>query len=200
MTSIKERPILFNAEMVRAILEGRKTQTRRLIKRQPRKIPAGWYWETSKHWFPFTEHDAKNLMLPGKEQIDCPYGQPGDRLWVRETSRLMSGGPGKIVNIGYLADGGQSGFITTENRKPYLFTRNTPSIHMPRWASRILLEITNVRVERIQEISWIDLETEGNKGVPNDLKNFIERWNKIYPGSWDRNDWVWVVEFKKVAP
>ena len=116
---MKERPILFSAPMVRAILAGTKTQTRRVVKLKPD------YMETF-------------LRLPNKVAC-CPYGQPGGRLWVRETFEDCESALHSCVL--YRADGGTPG------------TKWTPSIHMPRWASRITLEITGVRVERLQDIS-----------------------------------------------
>lgn len=193
---MKERPILFNGEMVRAILEGRKVQTRRPIKPQPKKISGGWFWDSKKYWFSFTEEEAPMIQ----DKVDCPYGQPGDRLWVRETFR----GDPYTQKVEYKSDSSTSAVQST--------LRWRPSIHMPRWASRILLEITNVRVERIKEI---DEEGAGNEGrypclfcIEGDTSHghskesarseFEKSWKHIYPGSWDRNDWVWVLEFKRI--
>lgn len=195
----KERPILMNGEMVRAILNGRKTQTRRIIKtRKPWLTQCDWY---GKHpgggWW---GHDGiPGDVKPGCERgFACPYGQPGDRLWVRET--WCSDG----VNVWYRAD-----------KHPELDHGWEPSIHMPRWASRILLEIVDVRVERVQEISEADAIQEGIKdhrelnapfntmfdGI--ELGEFQSRWKKLYPlggDSWESNPWVWVIEFKVIEP
>ena len=171
-----ERPILFSAPMVRAILAGTKTQTRRVVKLKPD------YMETF-------------LRLPNKVAC-CPYGQPGGRLWVRETFEDCESALHSCVL--YRADGGTPG------------TKWTPSIHMPRWASRITLEITGMRVERLQDISEADAMAEGvHYSLLEKIQAGQDRWarhayKKLWesihgPGSWDLNPWVWVVEFKGVA-
>lgn len=169
---MKERPILFSAPMVRAILDGRKTQTRRVV-----KLRNGQYMPPS-----------EKADINGWRQMlrNCPYGQPGDRLWVREThfdaKRLNEG------RILYRADGDVSRFGWT------------PSIHMPRSASRITLEVTGVRVERLQDISEADAVAEGvvwEQGQTA-INVFETLWESINgAGSWDANPWVWVVEFKR---
>lgn len=197
---MKERPILFSAPMVRAILEGRKTQTRRVVKH----APAPWN----------AEHTAWDMTC-------CPYGQPGDRLWVRETwgAHFMWDDvpPSGIPNDGkaclfYMADGFSTGGCSQTRRDKW-----RPSIHMPRWASRITLEIAGVRVERLQDISEKDAQAEGamyhdgrgigHSGWRHDYKDvhvdarssFYRLWQEINgPGSWDANPWVWVVEFKRI--
>ena len=163
-----ERPILFSAPMVRAILDGNKTQTRRVVKLKPD------YMETF-------------LRLPNKVAC-CPYGQPGGRLWVRETFEDCESALHSCVL--YRADGGTPG------------TKWTPSIHMPRWASRITLEITGVRVERLQDISEEDAISEGTPFPCGGwVGGYQKLWESIHgPGSWDLNPWVWVVEFKRVTP
>ncbi|MBX3653245.1 MAG: hypothetical protein KF686_03610 [Ramlibacter sp.] len=145
-----ERPILFSGTMVRAILEGRKTQTQRVVK--PRDL--AW----------MDEHQG----LREKSNVErCPYGKPGDRLWVRETLRRGSSGVWH-----YLADEKEISMLSTDPRCALMVSwahhrdedRNyCPSIHMPRWASRITLEITGVRVERLQAISEADAIAEGCK-------------------------------------
>lgn len=205
-TAVKERPILFSGPMVRAILEGRKTQTRRVIKPQP-------VGKTDAQWIDYL---AKK-----------PY-RTGDRLWVRETFALESDyefpdekliPTDRPVKKESAPDEGE--WHTWAHYKatdpiPELCCDSDrcaqcgddgngfgphwrPSIHMPRWASRITLEITNVRVERIRDITDRDIRAEGYDG---DFCNsrFSDSWNEIYPGSWDRNDWVWVIEFKRVTP
>lgn len=184
---MKESPILFSGSMIRAIREGRKTQTRRVVKPQP---------AFEFHGVPFQKaHELGEQPLP----IRCPYGQPGDRLWVRETWQHCQNCGG----VDYAAD----------VNKP----RNCrhcdaslgnwkPSIHMFRDDSRITLEIVSVRVERLNDISNEDCWNEGmcdetNPELKANRKWFSELWECINgPGSWDLNPWVWVVEFKEVKP
>lgn len=175
----KERPILFSGEMVRAILEGRKTQTRRVMKPQPFDLIKSW------------PANPKN-----GQEIHCPYGNASDRLWVRET--FAEGGmirPGDKVS--YAADWGEDARV---------IRRWKPSIFMPRWASRITLEITNVRVERLQEITAADAKAEGvepflNRDATAWRAGFQVGWDALNAKrghSWEKNPWVWVIEFKKV--
>ena len=181
---MKERPVLFSATMVRAILDGRKTQTRRIVKQ--------------KH-LPFLENITGNFLDGKWDQRPFPYGKPGDRLWVRETFCYHD----DLAMYLYKADD-----VTCCKWKP--------SIHMPRIASRILLEVVNVRVERLNDISEEDaiaeginlpspyvgigmdgevIESETISWMPSDY--YKELWESInVPGSWDLNPWVWVVEFK----
>lgn len=227
---LKERPILFNGEMVRAILEGRKTMTRRPMKPQPVGFdPAGYCDPYNKNFDHFTFWTADDKMqnglrgnVKGTCHWRCPYGQPGDRLWVRETFCLESNYEYTGENLptdgrpikSYL-EGGDSEYqewphyratepdveIVEEDQDldDFKGTRWKPSIHMHRWASRITLEITNVRVERIQEMGMEDVRREGY-GPDFDTLDFSQSWNTIYPKSWDRNDWVWVIEFKRIVP
>lgn len=214
---MKERPILFSAPMVRAILDGRKTQTRRIAKVTSDGCKEGFITPLSG----FVPRSIENHISY------CPYGKPGDRLWVRETwSREKS--PYHCNAIFYRADGESYGkqyalsFVERESKW-------RPSIHMPRWASRILLEITCVRVERLQDISENDAVFEGLKaltkddgltikyGIPdrdgypgNDDHGWDWRdWNvspvlaykKLWEsingqGSWDLNPWVWCITFE----
>ena len=179
---MKERPIIFSGPMVRAILDGRKTQTRRVVKPQPDEVK---------------DPNAKVALITclrfyqaGKEH-SCPYGAPGDRLWVRETFAMES--PTCPV---YLAD--QTDKTTVERWKP--------SIHMPRWASRLTLEIVSVRVERSQDISEKDAAAEGCEPKPekdHDIFKFTKGYETLWKsingfGSWALNPWVWVIEFKKL--
>lgn len=186
-----ERPILFSAPMVRAILNGTKTQTRRVVKPQPVATRG-----SKKPWC-----SIEDLLKT------CPYGQPGDRLWVREsgwerperTPRMMREGADTWEPYYYDADG----WIDEDHAdfKRWGFRRR-PSIHMPRWASRIDLEITAVRVERLQDISEPDAKAEGVD--PQFLlarTGFVSLWESINgTASWDENPWVWVIEFKRVKP
>lgn len=218
---MKERPILFSGEMVRAILGGRKTQTRRVVKPQP---PAGIvYLEPETCMLRVRAHDG--LDHHAWNDIRCPYGQPGDRLWVRETWTRVH--PAMLQSLDpdpdshewetvYRADanGGYVGRMLE-------CTRWRPSIHMPRWASRLTLEITSVRVKRLHDISEEDAKAEGvesgiwdrENGVlagavyPEDEERLSFRdgfgfvWESIYgPESWNANPWVWVVEFKRIQP
>jgi len=192
--STKERPILFSGPMVRAILEGKKTQTRRLVKPPPPRTcqtPLIWSdgWSIAGHVY------------------HCPYGKPGDRLWVRETWAENAGSAGGII---YRADfGDKCGGVATLDLKGQEWThcvdRWRPSIFMPRWASRITLEITGVRIERLQHISEEDALAEGSIGALNNSigdnwsarEAFAAFWQSIHGAdSWDINPWVWVVEFQ----
>ncbi|VTN64641.1 morphogenetic protein [Klebsiella pneumoniae] len=221
---MKERGMIFNGEMVRAILDGRKTQTRRPVK--------------------FPVHD-KNLgcELSGNElagelsagnYLNSAFGKPGDRIWVREAYRF----PASLDDVSPTGVGEMA--VATGYRKPwaptfYEFTgtfsdgwkgfetppkvsdagKLRPSIHMPRWASRILLEITNVRVERLNSIHDVDAMREGIQnlttcshsdfGIPgvvnaqHPVRAFQLLWESIYGAdSWRANPWVWVIEFKRV--
>ncbi len=212
---MKERPILFSAPMVRAILEGRKTQTRRALRKQfvpdaePAEVPATSPegWQINGHsglWWDDTDACIDDA-------IRCPYGQPGDRLWVREAFMHEPADycweasvtiPVRPAHTIYRADSDPNGEANGIGWKP--------SIHMPRWASRILLEITAVRVERLQDISEEDALAEGvtfkNPVKPGHASRmgreaFAELWESINgPDSWEENPWVWVIEFKRVTP
>lgn len=203
--------MIFNGEMVRAILDGRKTQTRR-----PVKLPV---------------HD-KNLgcELAGNElagelsagnYLNSAFGKPGDRIWVRETFRVHSRAT-DVATLVYKASVRNSWTEQTHRvpvsvcNKPATPEKWTPSLHMPRWASRILLEITDVRVERLNAISEEDARAEGiidggclNCGEPEPCgcanpepdatDAFAYLWQSIYgQENWNANPWVWVIEFKRV--
>lgn len=204
--SIKERPILFSGPMVRAILDGSKTQTRRVIKPQPVMYEEGQCVHVS---------DLIN------DSLKCPYGIVGDQIWVRETWMPDAPQDGTWADTQFygcrmspLSD------IPEKFRKPkhciYKATWSSselvgwkPSIHMPRWASRIQLEITGVRVERLQDITEQDCRAEGAIGghgsIPGysfsatPLEHFQHIW-KSTGGDWDANPWVWAIEFRRVAP
>lgn len=198
-----ERPILFNTSMVQAILEGRKTQTRRLVKNRLTIEQAE-----------FENGNRPNVTLsePSLQHYidnDCPYGQVGDLLWVRETFMDLSGtgvehrdSEGKLQRYAYATDC-LSGSYSDELRKDFGL-KWTPSIHMPRSASRILLEITNIRVERLNDISEADCLKEGvGSPILRDCKKpkFMQLWESINGAdSWAVNPWVWVVEFKVKEP
>lgn len=192
---MKERPIIFNADMVRAVLDGRKTQTRRIIRLDH-------------------ERGMKNPVVRGKNGEAsyvgcrlaftlCPFGAVGDRLWVREAFRVHSRAT-DVATLVYKASEQQSWTQQTHRvpiekcNKPAVVDTWTPSIHMPRWASRITLEITGVRVERLQDISAEDAAAEGIEGRAK-MHDFGVLWSSIYgDGSWQANPWVWVIEFKRV--
>jgi hypothetical protein len=202
--SIKERPILFAGSMVQALLAGAKTQTRRVVKPQPHDsvddhigaIEVGTYHPTVVRRGQEEPGPAEfgAYSVDGRNTWRCPYGQPGDRLWVRETFR----GPLNDGSFGYRAT--HDGMFTWES---YTWK---PSIHMPRAAGRITLEVTGVRVERLQDISRGDAMAEGcpfpNMRVGADPRKWYEAlWGAINGAdSWDANPWVWVVEFKRITP
>ena len=193
-----ERPILFSAPMVRAILAGTKTQTRRIAKPQPEPGEIGSFGRG----IPFIRGRDKTYR--------CPYGQPGDRLWVREAfDFLPSGGPDQptACEIVYWANGAIEPRIAPPDYNPMVYAHEKirPSIHMPRWASRITLEITGVRVERLQDISKDDAKAEGVDALPMETRratakaDFHALWESINgAGSWDANPWVWVLEFRRL--
>ncbi|HHH0459672.1 TPA: hypothetical protein ACPZJF_000342 [Yersinia enterocolitica] len=211
---VKEKGILFNAEMVQAILSGRKTQTRRIVKCNFQDI--GFNHDMGQEW-PWSEdcEHAEDYWHP------CPLGKPGDQLWVRETFGKYRAAPSGFV---YRADG------ELPCGDP---ERWTPSIHMPRWASRINLMITGVRVERLNDISEQDAMAEGitakeviietryeggghveitaerfffvggdDEGYESAEEAFAELWDSIYGQkegeSWQANPWVWVINFERM--
>lgn len=208
-----EKPILFSGEMVRAIMEGRKTQTRRVIQPKPTDGPTPLYHHGKRVY-----GLSNALGIPEALGIwdVCPYGRPGDKLWVRETWRCEERGEHGLDGVCYKADGK---FIPIQNTKEasdaWLDARREgdpwrPSIFMPRWASRITLEVVSVRVERVQEISREDCFAEGI-AFPEKLgpeRMFAARisyqglWDRINAKrgfGWDVNPWVWVINFKRTA-
>ena len=187
---MSERPILFSAPMVRALLAGTKQQTRRVV-----KLRNGQYLPPSER----ADTNGWRQMLRL-----CPYGQPGDRLWVRETwgiDQADNGGDRHWHRFVYRADPGAQ---PLDNGTPVPWK---PSIHMPRSASRITLEITEVRVQRLQEISEEDARAEGVQmpdGTPTPpdwwsyRQEFSHLWESINgPGSWDANPWLWCISFRR---
>lgn len=211
----KERPILFSAPMVRAILEGQKTQTRRVIKSVAGMGPVTEFQPSDTPGYDFIMRDKRmiwnDLGLVELRQR-CPYGGFGDRLWVRESWRVEecfdnispSKLPkGEIIARHYEADGARV-FWKYEHLPA---GRLRPSIHMPRWASRIDLQIAGIRIERLQDISDEDAEAEGVdffRHYPDADETlsasqlFMCLWMAINGDeSWKLNPWVWVVNFKR---
>ena len=210
---MKVRPILFNGEMVRAILDGRKTQTRRVIKKQEFMSNGGVYGvfaddsRVSFHGRDISSFEAIGLWKDELEKHDrvarCPYGAAGDHLWVRETwQRCFECG-----GINYRATANENGRVCQHCDN--FLGKWKPSIHMFRDDSRILLEVTAVRVERVQSITDADARAEG-VGAWHDTTNgtvykpeFAMLWDSINAKrgySWGSNPFVWVVEFKMVQP
>ncbi|EIY2220120.1 TPA: morphogenetic protein [Klebsiella pneumoniae] len=213
---MKERGMIFNGEMVRAILDGRKTQTRRIVKGTDGAVKFCKEWDINgEEIFVVLGEKDRTGMNPVLGAISCPFGAVGDRIWVRETFQgplfdydLMDSyckdptpfeKPEFCV---YKADGVPAPEFYDADDELHCCWR--PSIHMPRWASRILLEITNVRVERLKSISDGDALREGCSTA--DMKSgdcvadvFARLWASIYGAeSWNANPWVWVIEFKRV--
>lgn len=246
ITATKDRPIIFSGDMVRAIIDDRKTQTRRVVKPQPEESWTDVYgprdgeltivpyhengprstWQTcwddqGRCWMLWTDGSGQRMYVP-----NCPYGVPGDRMWVRETWGEISWhevgqytyGDGPKPNRNEVVY--RAGPHPFDSDTPHGWTnecRWRPSIHMPRRVSRIALEITNVRVERVQEISEEDARSEGAwaEGVPSGRSTsegdseevgshragFAQLWNSINAKrgfGWQENPWVWVIEFKRV--
>ena len=211
-TQVRERPILFSGPMVRAILDGSKTQTRRVVKGVPRTEDDDLVRLECGHYHP-TIIDRDGFEEPGEETFGawtpdgewatrCPYGQPGDRLWVRETWCDISGTQPQFA---YRAD-------------PYVSNGDLkgqwrPSIFMPRAACRLTLEITEVRVQRLQDMNATDAIAEGipSRGIEPPciasammyLHDFEQLWDSINAKrghSWESNPWVWAVTFRPSSP
>jgi len=166
---VRERPIIFSGPMVREILEGRKTMTRRVVNPQPKVIHA---------FYPDCSLETERIFRQGDQRVHCPYGAPGERLWVRESFAVISMDDwyaniarGERIPHGKTladTDGGLEVLDLRENPTAFAWAKShidsdrlRPSIHMPRWASRLTLEITDVRVERVQDISEADAHAEG---------------------------------------
>lgn len=223
---VKERPILFSGPMVRALLDGRKTQTRRTVKLPTkgeyiRPDMGGWSPSTvggaDQDGRPVAEHVCLWNQTTGTT-LACPYGLPGDRLWVKETWGLndtIYGGDQPIPKAkpADLPSEGLVFFATEDDTEIRNELRWRPSIHMPRWASRLTLEITDIRVERLQNISEADAMAEGaspcENGVWFDGKPqfagcdargaYYCLWEHINGAdSWAANPWVWAVSFREL--
>jgi hypothetical protein len=236
-----ERPILFSGPMVRAILAGTKTQTRRIVKPQPQPYGRssyggtrqGWAWEKRKGWERSWNDDDKDpygrvsaTFAMGRE---CPFGVPGDRLWCKESHWRFTGcapAPSAFVPA---PDGDPyqarcyDDYPELESLRAGACLVRVPSIHMFRWASRLLLEVTHVRVQRLQEISEADAQAEGvrpffeaYKGIGRDQRltsgelaadsehraSFAVLWDEINAdrATWKSDPWVWAVSFSRVNP
>ena len=215
---MKEHPMFFNALMVRALLAGSKTQTRRVIKPH-RSDDAFCLVDHGDGWWPYRSEDGESPNVDNMEYpFVCPYGRPGDRIWVRETL-------GHHIDKGhyYAATGMHVGPLLDYELEPSpsvgIPARTIPSIHMPRWSSRILLVVVSVRVERLNDCSDADARAEGV--APDEVRQisvfganaeeraaiyrhaaiapFERLWKSINgAGSWAANPWVWVIEFKRV--
>jgi hypothetical protein len=234
---MRERGILFSAPMVRAILEGRKTQTRRVVPRA-----TGAFWDHP-GWTPTVMRDGTILWRARAPEhafampLKCPYGAPGDRLWVRETWGAVSpdeiSRPLRECTIEYRADlppgcTDRPGKWPAEHSADPECPKWRPSLHMPRWASRLTLEVTSVRVERLQDITEEGARAEGveqfGSGDCDECSDFscaacadteadypgvrggnqllfAELWDRINGkrAPWASNPWVWVVSFERVA-
>ncbi|MDD2110103.1 hypothetical protein [Pseudomonas asiatica] len=229
MSQAKERPILFSGPMVRALLDGRKTVTRRPIKPSMRGFDVSFelHQQDDGSWRPMHTFDESCMDDQGTEHpVVCPYGKPGDRLWVRETwycdhFEVMRGPYLKPADLD-ITEARDDGTLVyaADGLAPYEADQPVwkPSIHMPRWASRILLEVTDVRVERLQDISEQQALAEGVRlytdhaelgdwyhveGIDtysaDPRKSFELLWTGINGAeSWDVNPWVWAVKFKRI--
>lgn len=241
---MKTRPILFNGDMVRAILDGRKTQTRRPVMPQPFMGDKGWFdADLANHikrvefsadggtwwWLANYTHDDDRGYSQGGYDAKCPYGVPGDELWVRETFNTMSAHWCDVLRSGTAdpEEMTQARKFACDYRadradKPYPF-KWTPSIHMPRWASRLTLRVTDVRVQRVKDITEDDARAEGaqrfdaipvgrlgsparwSMGTPTTTDQclgtprfaFGNAWEKAYgQAAWDSNPYVWAISFE----
>jgi hypothetical protein len=216
---MKERPIIFNSEMVRAILKGEKTQTRRVMKSPPPEdmsvdsIQVGWYYPIA---IDKDGNEEPGELVFGAYDEDgewgakCPYGAWGDELWVRETwftcNKYDDVAPSKIMDIAdnpphvwYPASHWLDG-STDEQWKKEMQGKRRPSIFMPRWASRIQLRIVKVWVERVQDIADPQAEGVGYWGCDT-IEVFEDLWDSINAKrgfSFASNPWVWAVEFEVV--
>jgi hypothetical protein len=206
---VKEHGIIFSGPMVRAILEGRKTQTRRIVKfSKPFTNSSSWsyVYKSKDGGFAWTDVDETCLNHNGMFEViisrpgkQCPYGTIGDRIWVKENFWMDQSGGVWIYKAGTLN-------VSDPDWPPTnCGGTSVPSIFMPRWASRITLEITNIRVQRLQEITEEDIKAEGLSHL-NKLGYhyaFGQGWNHLNEKRgfrWDSNPWVWAISFKRISP
>jgi hypothetical protein len=212
--SARERPILFSAPMVRALLEGRKTQTRRPVTRLCSFGPITEFGASTTRGYDWHFRNKRMLwndISTARLMECCPYGKPGDRLWVRETFGVppWSKEPGDVAYRADLTDDMSERAVRRlagNSTAPW-----TPSIHMPRWASRITLEVTGVRVQRLQDISEEDARAEGvtpstaacscdGQCARRHRDAYALLWDSINgAGAWAANPWVWCVSFRRLA-
>ena len=199
---MKERPIIFSGEMVKAILAGRKTQTRRVIKPQPLTFnDTGWPLERKAHFLYWSE--GTTIF---HNPLQCPYGVPGNHLWVRETwAQLNRADETGEIDIAHRADD----WPDDEPSPDYKLERWRSPIYMPRWASRLTLEVVKVNVQRLQDISEEDAIKEGAPIKPpigmgilalkSSIDGFSRLWNSINAKrgfGWHMNPYVWMIDFK----
>jgi len=220
-STTKERPILFSGPMIQTLLDGRKTQTRRAVKGT--EDFDDFIRDVDPDEGPFWRFSLSDGGATQCAERDCPYGQPGDRLWVREAfivGHRMEGGESIYCDedgrelpetVWYRADNEEFCWTDDEGRRTETVPWKSP-IFMPRWASRLTLEITEVRVERLHEITEADALAEGCDGdcpigyIPayqaGPLRyHYSQVWVSINgPGSWDANPWVWAIEFRRLDP
>jgi hypothetical protein len=222
------KPILFNGEMVRAILDGSKTQTRRVVDSIAGMGRVTEFQASQTPGYAWTFRDRRSLwndLTDSQLLSHCPFGKPGDRLWVREAFRPYPPQSGNAWEILYAADAEVIKYEAPSTYRPMLYNyeRWYPSIHMPRWASRITIEVTDVRVQRLQDISEEDARSEGLEcyfyeeqwwyyvpekieGCVNYLPMFCQVWDSCFPNpltppvgrGWHDNPWVWAISFKRV--
>lgn len=233
---IKERPILMHARSINGILEGRKTQTRRIMKPQPWLNTVNqWLWDHKGRWQHAFHPGIAGNDATTRLRSYCPYGQPGDRLWVREawhTGRRLDEFnateiAAKAVDAGYspgaplwYSDGAIVPFGDADEDDFGFKGRYRHGRFMPRWASRLTLEIANIRVERVQEISANDCLAEGidyskhrcgcdfcataPQICPASSSSLIMEFASLWDdtngkGAWERNDWVWAIDFRSLV-
>jgi hypothetical protein len=217
---VTARPILFSAQMVRALLDDRKTQTRRIVKFIQGSAPCScahpnWHSTEPDDWHCGTCGAGVRGAQGAFNGLRCPYGVPGDTLWVRESAwydRQEIGGLGKRVFFegGHVRfDSGATGqgpghpdTYTAEMFSLNSSLKKRPGIHMPRWASRITLRVTDVRVQRLQEISEADALAEGVEPLEElttAVGEYSVLWDQIHgPDAWNANPWVWAISFERI--
>ena len=213
---MKERPILFSGEMVRAILDGRKTQTRRVIKLN--KFPLNTDHFKENYTFNKMSIDGINAIFGWNgfiEHIKCPYGKPGDELWVKHSWYHYKPTPTNPDNEQAWDEytktvrwiGGQACIDCEPCVDAPVWKKKGPRF-MPRWASRIQLLVKDIRVERVQEIKPEDIKPEGIKLMSGEFnRDMWDRWKALWDSinkkrgyGWNENPWVWVIEFERIRP